>query len=342
VPAALTVPDGVDGITAEWLTAALGRAVDVVRAQPIGTGQTGASYRLTVGWGDGTSGTLVAKTGAQDPEVRQRVAFGYRAELAFYRDLAHTVRVPVPRVHAVAAAEDCSQFVLLMEDLAPAVQGDQLLGAEVDVVVAGAQALAGLHGPRWCDPTWKDLDVLVMPPADEESAAGLAELAAGAATTVLDTLGDRLSALATEVLAAFPKRVPDLLLSVPERFALLHGDYRLDNLMLHPDGGVTVVDWQTLTVGLPARDLAYWVTTSVSPERRQQAEEAALPSYLEALGVPGYTREQLEDDYRLGQLHTPLLTCLGWAFSTQTERGGDMVVAVLERSAAALRELEVL
>jgi aminoglycoside phosphotransferase (APT) family kinase protein len=338
----LQVPDGVQGITPAWLSGALGRTVVDVTATPVGTGQTGSSHRLVVTWDDGSTATYVAKTGAEDPEVRARVAFGYRAELAFYRDIAATVRIPVPRVHAVAATEDCSQFVLVMDDLAPAVQGDQLRGADADVVVAGARALAGLHGPRWCDPTWKDLDVLVMPPADEESAAGLAELGTMAAGTVLDTLGDRLSPLATELLAAFPKRVPDLLLAVPERFALLHGDYRLDNVMLHPDGNLTVVDWQTLSVGLPARDLAYWVTTSVQPEERAQAEGAALSAYRDALGVPDYTREQLEDDYRLGQLHTPLLTCLGWAFAAQTERGGEMVVAMLERSAVAIHDLGVL
>ena len=38
----------------------------------------------------------------------------------------------------------------------------------------------------------------------------------------------------------------------PERFCLLHGDYRFDNLLFDPDRtSVTVVDWQTITVGLP-------------------------------------------------------------------------------------------
>ena len=68
----MTVPDGVQGITAGWLSAALGRAVTEVSAQPIGTGQTGSSYRLTVTWADGGTSTFVAKTGAEDPDVRER------------------------------------------------------------------------------------------------------------------------------------------------------------------------------------------------------------------------------------------------------------------------------
>ena len=54
-----------------------------------------------------------------------------------------------------------------------------------------------------------------------------------------------------------------------DRFALMHGDYRLDNMLFDPDRTrVTVVDWQTLGVGLPARDLAYFTGTSLLPGLR--------------------------------------------------------------------------
>ena len=163
-----------------------------------------------------------------------------------------------------------------------------------------------------------------------------------AVDTFLATLGPRMSEADKATLDAVPAAIPEFLLTRPECFALLHGDYRLDNLMLHPDGSVTVLDWQTLTVGLPARDLAYWVSTSVLPERRAAVEQEALPAYLKALDVPGYGLAELTNDYRIGQLHAPLLATLGWAFSTQTERGGDMVLAMVERSCAAIRNLEVL
>jgi aminoglycoside/choline kinase family phosphotransferase len=334
----LSVPEDVTGITPEWLAEALGRPVASVKTTPVGTGQTGSTYRLRLD--DGT--TLIAKTGAEDPDVRQRVAYGYRAEVMFYRDVAQTLAVPVPSVHAAVASEDWSQFVLLLEDLAPAVQGDQIAGATTAVVVAGAVALAGLHGPRWCDPAWKMLEGLVMPLATEESAAGLGDLSRVAVDTFLQTLGPRMSGADRATLDAVPAAIPDFLLAEPKRFSLLHGDYRLDNLMLQPDGGVTVVDWQTVAVGLPARDLAYWVTTSVSPEHRPAAEEQALPAYLKALGIDGYSLGELQEDYRIGQLHTPLIASLGWAFSTQTARGGEMMLAMVERSCAAIRDLEVL
>jgi aminoglycoside phosphotransferase (APT) family kinase protein len=338
------VPEGPADLTAGWLSEALGVTVTGVTSTAVGTGQTGSSHRLTVDYEGDTDlpRTFVAKLGAEDPAVRQRVAYGYRAEVAFYADIAPTVRVPVPQLYASAISEDASTFVLLMADLAPAVQGDQIAGCTPDVALNGAAALAGLHGPRWCDPAWKELDVLTMPVATEESAQGMGDLARMATDTFLESLGDRMTEQDRATLRLFPAAVPGWLMARPERFALLHGDFRLDNLMLAPDGSVTVVDWQTLTVGLPARDLAYWVTTSLSPQDRRSTEDKAVAAYHHALGVPGYSVEECFEDYRVGQLHTPLIATLGWAFTTQTPRGGDMMLAMMGRACAAIRDLDVL
>ncbi len=338
----MSVPVGPDDLTPGWLSEVLGTTVTKVTVTPIGTGQTGSSYRVTVEHTADLPNSFVAKMGAEDPEVRTRVAHGYRAEVAFYDRIAPTVDVPVPRCFASRISEDGTVFVLLLADLAPAQQGDQIAGTTADVVLTGATALAGLHGPRWCDPTWKDLDVLTLPLVDESSAPGMGDLARMATDVFLADLGDRMSAEDRETFGNVPEKIPAWLLARPERFSLLHGDYRLDNLMVAPDGGVTVVDWQTLAVGLPARDLAYWVTTSVEPEVRRSVEHQAIAAYHAALAVPGYDLATCEEDYRVGQLHVPLIAALGWAFTTKTDRGGDMMLAMVRRSCAALRDLGTL
>jgi len=88
------------------LSEALGVEVTDLEVTPVGTGQTGSSHRLCVTYADAVDlpGTFVAKTGAEDPEVRQRVAHGYRAEFAFYERLAATVDVPVPTASWRSAA----------------------------------------------------------------------------------------------------------------------------------------------------------------------------------------------------------------------------------------------
>ena len=337
----MSIPVGPADLTPGWLSEALGTPVTSASVTPVGTGQTGSSHRVVVTYAEPTElpASFVAKLGAEDPEVRARVAHGYRAEVAFYDRIAPTVDVPVPRCFASRISDDGTVFALLLEDLAPAQQGDQIAGCSLDVVVRGAAALAGLHGPRWCDPTWKDLDVLTLPLVDEQTAPGMGDLVRMATDVFLSTLGDRMSVQDRQTLDAVPGKIPAWLLACPERFALLHGDYRLDNVMLGPGGTVTVVDWQTLAVGLPARDLAYWITTSVEPADRKAVEGQAISAYHERLAVDGYDLVTCEQDYRLGQLHVPLIATLGWAFTTQTARGGDMMLAMVRRSCAALRDL---
>lgn len=334
-------------LTAEWLGRALGVDIAAVAVTPIGTGQTGASYRLDVTYAEPCRlpDSFVAKLPAQDLEVRERVASGYRAEVAFYETVAQTLAVPLPECFVSAISDDSQRFVLLLSDLAPATQGEQLAGCSPEAALSAVVALAGLHGPRWCDPAWTEFSASVMPKPDSELAAGIADLARFAADAFLDRLGDRLSELGHDVLRSYPDFVARWLLLEPERYALLHGDYRLDNLMFAPDGSVTVVDWQTISVGLPARDVAYFLSTSVSPEDRRAHERRLVAAYHDALlqhGVADYSAEQCWRDYRIGMLHTPLLTTLGAAFSTTTERGDAMALVMLERACVAICDLDTL
>jgi aminoglycoside phosphotransferase (APT) family kinase protein len=42
---------------------------------------------------------------------------------------------------------------------------------------------------------------------------------------------------------------------------------------------VTVVDWQTITLGLPARDLAYFLGTSLETSLRERMEPELVKVY---------------------------------------------------------------
>jgi len=343
---------GPSGLTRAWLTDALHGAghqdveIQDVSLEEIGTGQTGTSYRVSVSFAQETDlpSTFVAKLPAGDAAVRERVAIGYRAEVAFYDTVAATVKVPVPRCFVSSISANGQKFVLLLEDLAPAIQGDQLKGCTPAEARVGVEALAGLHGPRWCDPSWLDFTATALPAADPAMAKGLGDVARMAADTFLERLGDRLCEADRETLDAYPERVPAWLLASPERFSLLHGDYRLDNLMFYPDtSSVVIVDWQTLSVGLPARDLAYFVGTSLPATERADHEHALVEAYHSALldfGVRDYDLESCFADYGIGMLQAPLIATLGAAFSATTERGDEMMLVMLERSCEAIRSLD--
>ncbi len=342
------IPVSPDELTPQWLSDALGAEVETVEVSPVGTGQTGATYRLAVGYRGAPDlpATFVAKLPAQDPAVRERVALSYRSEHAFYTGIADTLQAPLAHCYHCEMADDGAQFVLLLADMHPAAQGDQIRGCTLSEAEVAVTALAGLHGPRWCDPAWLDLQATVMPRPDEATARGLGDITKLATTTTLDKLGPRMAAADRDTVTESAELIADWLLGAPDRFSLLHGDYRADNLLFDPDGRrVTVVDWQTLAVGLPARDLAYFVATSVPPEQRPGAERGLVAAYHRALcgyGVSGYDGETCWQDYRFGMLQVPLITTLGFAFSAASERGDEMTLTMLRRGAAAIRDLDVL
>lgn len=338
------IPDGPAELTAGWLSRVLGVDVSKVEVTAVGTGQTGSSYRLSVTYCSAVDlpSTFVAKIAAEDPEVRQRVALGYRAEVAFYDTIAPTLKVPVPRCWFSALSEDGTTFVLLLADLSPSEQGDQLAGCTPTAALPGVRALAGLHGPRWSDPAWFDLPVTVMPMPEAESARGMGDIARLATDMFLDKLGPRMSSDSRDVLRGYPALVGDWLMIHPSRFCLLHGDFRLDNLMFAPDGTITVVDWQTISVGLPARDLAFFIATSLTVDDRRSAEQELVQAYYSALleeGVVGYSLASCLEDYRLGLLHVLLIATLGWAFSTNTDRGDQMMLVMVDRACTAIADL---
>jgi aminoglycoside phosphotransferase (APT) family kinase protein len=343
-----TIPAGPSDVTAAWLTSVLGVDIHAATVTPVGTGQTGATYRVTPTYAGPTElpETLIVKLPSQDEAVRERVALGYKSEYSFYTEVADTLAMPLPHCYHCEIDRDGADFVLLLADLAPAVQGDQLQGCAVPEARLAAQALAGLHGSRWCDPAWLTFTGATMPKPDADFAKGLGDIAVMAAATTLDKLGDRISPEDRDTVTETAALVGAWLLLEPDRFSLLHGDYRLDNLLFDPDRTrVTVVDWQTLTVGLPARDLAYFMGTSLLPELRATAEAGLVDDYHRALvdrGVRDYDRQSCWQDYCLGMPQVPLITTFGFAFSAATERGDDMVLVMLERGCRAIRELGTL
>jgi hypothetical protein len=237
-------------------------------------------------------------------------------------------------------------YALLLADQAPAVQGDQIAGCGEREARLAVTALAGLHGPSWCDQVWPDFPGIAFARPDEASAKGLGDVARMSADITLDKLGDRMSAADRETLSAAMDLVTPWLLAEQNRFSLLHGDYRLDNMLFYPDATkVAVVDWQTLGVGLPARDLAYFTATSLKPELRSAIEEGLVADYHRALSsywVTGYDRETCWRDYRLGMPQALLISALGFAFATATDRGDDMVLTMLSRGCQAIRDLGTL
>ena len=82
----------------------------------------------------------------------------------------------------------------------------------------------------------------------------------------------------------------------PARPALVHGDFKLDNVMLGSDDPariVAVFDWEMSAVGDPLVDLGillcYWVHTATAPERDALTSVTNRPGW--------FTREEILERY---------------------------------------------
>ena len=333
----------IEEITAEWLSAVLDADVRSVAAEAIGTGQTGATYRLTLD-ADGLPPAIVAKVAAGDDVARSRVAVGYRNEVGFYAHLLGTVDVRAPRCWHAAVGDDATRFTLLLEDLAPRVSGIQADGCPDGRAEDVVRNAAALHAPRWNDASLTDLDFLTGP--SPEGAAFLGEVATSATEEFVERYARELADGDKATLRDAAAAMADWGVARQEPFALLHGDYRLDNLMFGADD-VVAVDWQTLAVGPPLRDVAYFLGTSLAVDERRRLEEDLVGSYhdeLRARGVEGYDADRCFEDSRLGQLQGPLITTRGaiYAPAERSAAADRMFMAMASRCCAAVRDLRSL
>jgi len=341
-------------VTSEWLTDVLRYAghdttVRGFTSQPVGTGQMARNERFVLRCDDpdAAPSSLVGKFPSPNAESRAAgAAGGYRNEVSFYTDLADTLAVRTPRCYFGAISDDFTEFTLVLEDLHPARQGDQLAGCDPAQLVAAAENLAGLHAPRWGDPTLRDLGWVSS--ALGEQAASIVQLVT---PMFVERYAADLSSATVTVLEAFASGIERWFEREPPRFTVVHGDYRLDNLMFAPtpDGNgcdpVAAVDWQTVMIGSSGRDLAYLLGTSLEPALRREVEGEVRNAYLarlQALGVTDVDLDTVTADERHGAFQGPFITMLGAIAVGRTERGDRMFVAMAERSAAQVRDLDAL
>jgi Ecdysteroid kinase-like family len=348
------VAKDVADLTPDWLNCALAHSgfhgtVSDARCEPIGIGQMGRSYRVTLTYSDDhhtSPDSMVAKLAGGGLEARQRVADGYRKEVMFYSHIADTVDVSTPRCWYSAVSDDGTDFTLLLEDLHPARPGVQIESCSLSQAGDAVENLAALHAPRWNDRTLLEMNGFRL--TDAASAQFVAEIFAKA----VDDFVARFDVLDDEDVATLHNCADAIcpwLLTRAARYSVVHGDYRLDNLMFPPTGrGVFALDWQTVGVAPPGRDLAYFLGTALRTEDRRNYESELVTTYLHELrrrGVREYSETECFDDYRLGQLQGPLITVLGCIYGATAERSPDadeMFISMATRSCAAIRELQSL
>ncbi len=178
------------------------------------------------------------------------------------------------------------RYVLLLEDVDDARPPSQVVGGDVEQVRLGLGLLAGLHASRWDDPTLADHADWLWP-LDRTPRAVQAAYARGRAAfaeAAPDAVDSGLLAELDRVQEEYPQLVGSLMAGP---VTLLHGDFRLDNLLFRPDGDVVLLDWQLAGVGHPAWDVGYFLVGALDPVRGRAHETALVAHYLSELAGRG-------------------------------------------------------
>ncbi|HEX3705094.1 MAG TPA: phosphotransferase [Mycobacteriales bacterium] len=335
-------------LSVEWLTAALplpeGARVIGFTATPVGTGQMADTVRIELDYEPVNAGpaTVVAKFASSDPNSRAagRLVRCYEIEVSIYSELPALPGVPE---HYFAQWDaDTDSFTLLLADLAPCSQGDDIAGCDQAVAAEALKRLAKLHAFVWeseehAARTWLNR-------SSPENTATLTGIITMVAPSFLERFDRHLAAEHRALVERLIPNVTTLIGWYDGPRTLVHGDYRLDN-MLFPDASTTpmIVDWQTASWGSPATDVAYFIGGSLTTELRREHSVALLDVYYDALvagGVTSYSREQLELDVRLASFGGVMMAVMAAILVVQTERGDEMFAEMFRRHAQHALDLD--
>ena len=245
--------------------------------------------------------SLVVKFTSDNPGIRDRPhnRLGAVRETRFFQDLAASVPVDTPACYFAASDVDEGSFVIVLEDLS----GDGWRSAEQGCsrteAAAAVRSLAAFHGHWWggVDFDWlpdpAPLDPDVARTRHQQWWPEFRAVAGELLPEEIQAFGDRLGERFADLMA-------HLQFSPPR--TLRHGDYSLANLHFRSDGRAVIIDWQSLTQGRGAWDLAYFLGQSLTIEQRRAWEEELLDLYCHTLslaGVPDYGPDLCRADYRV-------------------------------------------
>lgn len=324
-----------DDLTSDWLSTAIGAGpVAGFTVERIGTGQMSECYRVNLSYVDGATGpaSVVLKVAATDPSSRQTgLALGlYEREVRFYTDIAPGLPAgPVAPCYHAAFDPQTGVFDLLLGDAAPATVGDEIRGATAEQAAVALAQLGRVHGPMLADPTlgqveWLNRDA----PVDQAMIAGLYAAFAGRYDGLITSQQRQVCERLVESFDAYVAAE-----SEPGRpLGLVHGDYRMDNLLFGEPGVLTVVDWQTVTWGPALTDVAYFIGCALPVERRREHYDELLHTYHAALGPnPALSLDQVRDGVRRQSFFGVMMAIISSMLVERTERGDQMFMTMLDR-----------
>lgn len=307
--------------------------------------------------------TIVLKlAGAQSEqgEALARENDCYHQEASFYRKFAEHIAVGAPHCYAAYESTNQQNVVLMLEDLQKR-DGlyfvNQVQGIGRKEMLCMAESLATLHAQHWSwdgaagFPSWLPhaTDYTVRTPCHH---AHMKAYLSGAFVDPVHCEKRGVGGEVRKVCLRLCERADEIRNAVrrgPQ--TLCHNDARSDNVFWgdsNAPGGVVLLDWQLMSVGVGAADLAFVSSNSVTDEPPSETRDRAyVRAYWETLtsrGVDGnrYTFEACWKDYLVGIAWTYTSLTVFQALGDPEELLKDpLCVAMHDRSMQAAASLRV-
>lgn len=346
---------GPEEMTADWFEVALrdagvldGASITSIDSEVVGGGLMARMLRVGLTYDGPTSApaTVIAKFPTDDPGslgLAQAMGF-YEQEVRFYQDLAPLLgNMSLPRCYSASISEDGQNFTLVLEDLSSTTRpGDVLTESSVEECAAALEQLAAFQAPLWNSSTVAALPWL----SDRTRTFAIFDGLTAGLKPFVGRFGAALDPAHVALFETVLPRAGEWARSWESPTVVQHGDFRSDNLMFGAAPGappVTVIDFQTLRLGPPGVDPAYFLGSSLSTATRRAVERDLVAGYHERLvagGVTGFSGEDCWTAYRQGALYG---VCLFVGMASQvesTERGDRVIVDQIRRYADMALDLD--
>ena len=281
---------------------------------------------------------------AETVETARRLRLYWR-EYAFYRQMASDVPLRSPALLYGDFDSGDHRFVLVLEDLRGMATVDQIDGANAAQAMIAMRAVARMHGRYW--------NRVDQPPVSGFHDAGAPErrrfvqrVYQASLPVAFERLGSLFPAPMRRLAEAYGQRIVEHASAVAAGpLTFCHGDFRLDNMFLGPEGSddFAVVDWQVCGVRSGLYDLAYFLSSSVPVDVRREIEAEAVAKYhdiIRSMGAKDFTHEECWRSYRqnmLGCFQT--LVIAGGRLDLTAARSRQLADAFVTRTLTAIDDL---
>lgn len=274
-------PRCLEELDSEWLGRALGCDVVSFTADDIGSGKgmMGDVFRLSVAVSDSERIEIVAKFSAKSGgtlSVERRAQIVER-EINFYREIAPRMLCRTPRIYGSWSHASSAEFLILMEYIESDSSVSQLNGISFEHSCSVMKELAALHSAE----VEKDAAIGRLSHVCSDHRRHYQQEFARSGWA-------RVSSLLME-LSFVPKSENEIAERVGEAYRLLgrqesvlcHADVRPDNILFERSaGGVTLIDWQGVSLGPRAWDVGYYLAQGLRPCDRRDWQNRLIDLYI--------------------------------------------------------------